>query len=80
MDYIQGINKPPTFKGYSRETGEALCEFKYNSLTEQFEWFTVVPEEKWTSEEAESVCRYLEYLNQNREELTREIRIRQSSG
>jgi hypothetical protein len=80
MDYIETINAPPIFKGYSRATGEALCEFKFNCLTEEFEWFAVVPEEKWTCEEAESVCRYLAHLNTNREELTREIRIRQSSG
>jgi hypothetical protein len=75
---METINKPPIFKGYSRENGEALCEFKFNRLTEEFEWFAVVPEEKWSAEEAESVCRYLEHLNQNREELTREIRIRQA--
>jgi hypothetical protein len=80
MDYIEGINKPPIFKGYLRKTGEAVCEFKFNGLTEEFEWFAVVPEEKWSAEEAESVCRYLEHLNQNREELTRLVRIRQSSG
>ena len=68
--------KPPIFKGYARATGEALCEFKFNCLTEQFEWFAVVPEEKWTAEEAASLCRYLEHLNANREELTRPVRIR----
>jgi len=78
--YMENINKPPTFKGYSRATGEALCEFKFNCLTEEFEWFTLVPEEKWNAEEAASVCRYLAHLNTNREELTRGIRIRQSIG
>jgi hypothetical protein len=74
--YMETINKPPIFKGYSRATGEALCEFKFNGLTSEFEWFALVPEEKWSVKEAESVCRYLEYLNDNREELTRPVRIR----
>jgi hypothetical protein len=62
MDYIEAVNAPPIFKGYSRATGEAVCEFKFNRLTNEFEWFAVVPEEKWSAEEAESVCRYLDYL------------------
>ena len=73
---MEAINVLSSFKGDSRETGEALCEFKFNRLTEEFEWFAVVPEEKWTAEEAASVCRYLEHLNDNREELIRPVRIR----
>ena len=76
MDYIEAVNAPPIFKGYLRETGEAVCEFKFKRLTNEFEWFALVPEEKWSAEEAESVCRYLEHLNENREELTRPVRIR----
>jgi hypothetical protein len=76
MDYMETINAPPIFKGYSRATGEAVCEFKFDAATERFKWKALLPEDQWSQEMAQSVCRYLEHLNENREELAREIRIR----
>jgi hypothetical protein len=74
--YLEAINCPPVFKGHDRETGKELCEFRFDPATERFKWFAAVPEEKWTEEQARSVCSFLEHLNDNRAELTRRLRVR----
>jgi hypothetical protein len=77
MDYIKAINAPLSFIGCDRDTGKQLCRFEWDANAGLFRLIALTPtENKWSQEMAASVYAFLDRLNENREELTREIRIR----